>query len=101
MMCDSSRANDAAYPVFARCLNGLPKGGCANEFWHSLAIIVAGVCDPGPSRTAGLTDAGYKNPGRQNPLAYPEMTAVPCGLFLGAKRKCAERSQLTMIGSTQ
>ena len=44
---------------------------CANGFWHSLAKIVAGVCDPGPSRTAGLTEASYKDPGCQNPLAQP------------------------------
>jgi hypothetical protein len=46
-------------------------GGCANGFWHSLAKTVAGVCDPGPPRTAGLTEASYKDPGRQNPLAHP------------------------------
>jgi hypothetical protein len=44
-------------------------GGFANGFWHSLAKIVAGVCEPGPFRAAGLTEASYTEPGRQNPLA--------------------------------
>jgi hypothetical protein len=45
--------------------------GCANGFWHSLSRTVAGVCDPGPSRTASLTEASYKDPVLQNPLARP------------------------------
>jgi hypothetical protein len=47
--------------------------GCTSGFWHSPAKIVAGVCDPGPSRTAGLTEASYKDPSRQNPLAHPSL----------------------------
>jgi hypothetical protein len=46
-------------------------GGCANGFWHSLAKIVAGFCEPGPSRAAGLAEASHKDSGRQNPLAHP------------------------------
>jgi hypothetical protein len=51
--------------------------GCANGFWHSPAKIVAVVYDHGPLRTAGLTEASYKNSGRQNPLAHPMRYATP------------------------
>jgi Domain of unknown function (DUF4915) len=55
----------------------------------SLAKVVAGVCDPGPSRNTGLkvagyqgpprntglTEAGYKDPGRRNSMS-PQVIAV-------------------------
>jgi uncharacterized protein (TIGR03032 family) len=41
----------------------------------SHAKVLAGVWDPGPSRITGLTEAGYKDPGRRKSMS-PQVIAV-------------------------
>ena len=58
--------------------------GCAIGFWHSLAKIVAVVCDRGSPRSAGLTETSYNDPRRQNLLAHPTTCAsYPAALTVG------------------
>jgi hypothetical protein len=70
-------------PPFDSLRSLIAGQGCANRFWHSLAKIVAGVCDLGPSRAAGLIAASYKDFGRQNPLAHPQASSYPQTLNTG------------------